>query len=313
MKMTFLLCGWLALGLPVMAQQKIEYFTGNKTVSHERLLDCLQKQKLAGVAGELSKQLAPGVRLTGAGNAMVVKATNSKFGGVPALPSGVEWPSWNGTNLIFLAQVNFKELQAATPRTELPATGLLLFFYDANQSTWGFDPKDKGSWRVIYTDGETALARWPAKLPAEARLKEAPMRFQAVQTLPVSPFKVTGYDELDEKSQERFDAIVHEYLERNKPMHQLLGNAVPIQGDNMQLECQLVSNGLYCGDGRGYNDPRAEKLGDGAKEWVLLAMIDTDEPRGWMWGDGGCLYFWIRQEDLKARRFENVWMILQCY
>jgi uncharacterized protein YwqG len=150
-------------------------------------------------------------------------------------------------------------------------------------------------------------------LPAEARLKEAPMRFHAVQTLPVSPFKVAGYEELDEKSQKRFDDIVYEYLERNKPMHQLLGNAVPIQGDNMPLECQLVSHGLYCGDATGYNDPRAEKLGAGAKDWVLLAMIDTDEPRGWMWGDGGCLYFWIRQEDLKARRFENVWLISQCY
>lgn len=313
MRMTWLVCGWLALGLPVMAEEKPVYFAGKGAVSPEQLLAVLKAQKLAGVAGELAKQLVPGVRLTGAGNALVVKATNSKFGGVPALPARVEWPSWSGTNLMFLAQVNLKELQAATPRAELPGTGLLLFFYDLNQSTAGFDPKDKGSWRVIYTDGETAPARWPAKLPAEARLKEAALRFQAVPTLPVVAQKVAGYEELDAKLQERFDAIVYEYLERNKPMHQLLGNAVPIQGDNMPLECQLVSNGLYCGDGTGYNDPRAEKLGAGAKDWVLLAMIDTDEPRGWMWGDGGCLYFWIRQEDLKARRFENVWMISQCY
>jgi len=31
-----------------------------------------------------------------------------------------------------------------------------------------------------------------------------------------------------------------------------------------------------------------------------------------MWGDMGMLYFWIRAEDLAARRFERVWMILQC-
>jgi hypothetical protein len=138
------------------------------------------------------------------------------------------------------------------------------------------------------------------------------MRFRTVQTLPAQPHKLTGYEQLDEKFQERFDKIVHEFLERNKPMHQLLGHAVPIQSAEMALECQLVSNGLYCGDGRGYHDPRAEKLARGSAGWLLLAMIDTGEPRGWMWGDGGCLYFWSRRDDLQTGRFENVWMIMQC-
>jgi uncharacterized protein YwqG len=31
-----------------------------------------------------------------------------------------------------------------------------------------------------------------------------------------------------------------------------------------------------------------------------------------MWGDAGCLYYWIRAEDLRARRFDRAWMILQC-
>ena len=31
-----------------------------------------------------------------------------------------------------------------------------------------------------------------------------------------------------------------------------------------------------------------------------------------MWGDMGCLYFWIRESDLAAQRFDDAWMILQC-
>ncbi|NNJ25645.1 hypothetical protein LzC2_17180 [Planctomycetes bacterium LzC2] len=31
-----------------------------------------------------------------------------------------------------------------------------------------------------------------------------------------------------------------------------------------------------------------------------------------MWGDLGMLYWWIRREDLAARRFDRVWMTLQC-
>lgn len=319
MRIIALWLGWIGVAGVVVADaslKKVAYFPEKGLVTHAQLLTCLKSQKLAGVAVRLEKQLTPAVRIGTVNNGLVVKPTNSKFGGQPALPAHMNWPAWRGTNLMFLAQVNLKDLQAVVPRAELPATGLLLFFYDANQSTWGFDPQDKGSWQVVYLPEEpvaTKTRNWPATLPEEARLQPVPLRFQAIQSLPSEPQKVEGYEELSAELQERFDAIVYEYLERNKPMHQLLGNAVPIQSGDMALECQLVSHGLYCGDGRGYNDPRAEKLGAGAKDWVLLAMIDTDEPRGVMWGDGGCLYFWIRQEDLKARRFANVWMIAQCY
>ena len=39
-----------------------------------------------------------------------------------------------------------------------------------------------------------------------------------------------------------------------------------VQGD-MQLEAQLVMNGLYCGDPSGYHDPRAAKLEKTCEEW----------------------------------------------
>jgi uncharacterized protein YwqG len=31
-----------------------------------------------------------------------------------------------------------------------------------------------------------------------------------------------------------------------------------------------------------------------------------------MWADLGRVYFWIREEDLRERRFERAWAILQC-
>ena len=81
----------------------------------------------------------------------------------------------------------------------------------------------------------------------------------------------------------------------------------------MELECQLVSNGLYCGDPSGYNDPKAKELEKGAKDWILLLQIDSeDEKTGMMWGDVGRLYFWIKREDLKNKNFNKSWMILQC-
>ncbi|TCD03493.1 DUF1963 domain-containing protein [Pedobacter psychroterrae] len=92
----------------------------------------------------------------------------------------------------------------------------------------------------------------------------------------------------------------------------LLGQPDVIQNE-MELECELVTNGLYCGDPSGYNDPRAEKLRPNAKDWRLLLQIDSNEETEMMWGDVGRLYFWIKEEDLAAKRFENSWCILQCY
>ncbi|MCA9404210.1 MAG: DUF1963 domain-containing protein, partial [Candidatus Omnitrophica bacterium] len=94
---------------------------------------------------------------------------------------------------------------------------------------------------------------------------------------------------------------------------QMFGYPNPIQQDMMQLECQLVTNGLYCGDTSGYENPRALELAKGKDDWVLLFQLDEHPPSEMVWGDAGMLYFWIRKQDLAERRFERTWMILQCH
>ncbi len=96
--------------------------------------------------------------------------------------------------------------------------------------------------------------------------------------------------------------------------HKLLGHSDNIQGD-MELECQLVSHGEYCGDSDdAYESERGKALAPGAADWVLLLQIDSDEDNcDMMWGDSGRLYLWIRQDDLAARAFGKSWLVLQCY
>ena len=50
----------------------------------------------------------------------------------------------------------------------------------------------------------------------------------------------------------------------------------------------------------------------GAAEWLLLLQVDSDDVAQWMWGDCGRLYYWIRESDLRGRRFDRIWAILQC-
>jgi uncharacterized protein YwqG len=95
------------------------------------------------------------------------------------------------------------------------------------------------------------------------------------------------------------------------PRHRMFGWPDLVQNP-MQLECQLAANGIYVGDSTGYRHPRVAELAPGAADWLLLLQLDTDDEIGWMWGDVGTLYYWIRRQDLPAGRFDRTWMIFQC-
>lgn len=91
---------------------------------------------------------------------------------------------------------------------------------------------------------------------------------------------------------------------------QVGGWANNIQSADMGLEAQLVSNGVYVGDASGYDSALGQELAKGADDWMLLMQIDSMD-NGWVWGDGGMLYVWIRRADLAARDFDKSWCILQ--
>ena len=40
--------------------------------------------------------------------------------------------------------------------------------------------------------------------------------------------------------------------------------------------------------------------------------LDSDEALGFMWGDLGMLYFWIREQDARRRAFDKTWFAVQC-
>ena len=48
---------------------------------------------------------------------------------------------------------------------------------------------------------------------------------------------------------------------------------------------------------------------------MLLFQLDTVELGDFelMFGDCGHIYFYITKEDLAARRFDRIWLVLQCY
>jgi uncharacterized protein YwqG len=238
----------------------------------------------------------------------------SKIGGLPNLPGDLPWPEWKERPLAFLCQVELSGLPPGTPFPGLPPSGCLYFFYDQQESRWGFDPNDKGSWRVLYTPGDMQdrpEREAPEALDADNIYGEKPVALSPIQTYPDWQDERVDGLQLTSKQRDEYIALCASVFE-NQPAHHLLGYPSPVQSNDMDLECQLVSNGLYCGDPSGHENPRAKELAAGRSDWILLLQLDTDDETGMMWGDSGMLYFWIKQDDLAARRFDNCWMILQC-
>ena len=239
----------------------------------------------------------------------------SRLGGLPAMPMSMAWPGRDGRTLAFIAQIDLA-VQPRVVGSGLPEQGLLLFFYDAEQTTWGFDPKDQGSFAVYYVPDASAgteMPGWPVDLPQHARYQARPLVSEVIAVLP--PWESVLVEDL-RLDGEQLNAY-QDLLERTSTDDAwasrglLVGYPDQIQGD-MMLECALVAAGLYCGDGKAYQDPRLEEFRTNARGWRLLLQVPSAESAAMMWGDGGCLYYWIQEHDLKARRFERAWVILQC-
>ncbi len=241
--------------------------------------------------------------------------TRSHFGGSPRLPSDVSWPERNGAKLGFLARLSLSEIRAAHPVPWLPSEGALLFFYDMEHQPWGYDPKDRGSSAVLLVpDLSNSLEQCDADADADDNASPFPylnIALRRIQVLPSEQHEAVRALHLTDPEFDAFCDLGDAPFD-GRPKHQVSGFPAPVQGDDMELECQLVSNGIYCGNPSGYKDPRVPELTPGAANWRLLLQLDTDDTLDVMWGDCGTIYYWIREEEAKSGNFANTWLIQQC-
>lgn len=239
-----------------------------------------------------------------------LKLGQSKIGGQPDLPEKVDWfKDENGKSLSFIAQINFSETKLFDKTGTLPTNGIIYFFYSAEQQAWGFDPKDKDKFKVSYFNGDLKIlkrAEFPADLDRHARYKSCKLTYSNSVSLPNWEQEYVAGRLNDNEKDIYLDLPIPE-----GEMNKLLGHSDNIQGP-MEQECQLVTNGLFCGDPSGYSDPRAKTLQKDSDKWRLLFQIDSIEIAGMMWGDVGRLYFWIKEDDLKNKAFDKTWFALQC-
>ena len=258
-------------------------------------------------------------------NKKVESPDDCKLGGKPYLPADFEWPTFRSADdgitrpLSFFCQINLAQVKPYDKDNVLPESGMLYFFYECESSTWGFDPADKGAARVFYfenTDGFVPLDL-PDDLEEEYAIPEIAVKFGSQKSYP-------GFEEFENYSDidcdwDDYDEMLEKLgvdVDCDAEDHKLLGYADTIQGE-MLTECERVSRGLYCGDAESYDNTPDEVKADIEKhagDWMLLLQLSTVAKGDfeWMFGDCGMLYFYIRKDDLAARKFDKMQFSLQC-
>ncbi len=291
-----------------------------RAASVQDLGDLCREVRLPAARAEAVQRLVrPSLRLTRAESPSVGPAA-SRLGGVPDLPRGFEWPRWCGRSLAFLGQINLGEAAARVPEAGLPAGGLLLFFYDAPHRPSGLHPSHRGSCRVVLAgdaeplepDAErrASFADYPLELSRELTLPSEHSR--QLEPLGLDYAESGAWRQLRERLAELQGVVMEESSPDWFALHRLLGHAEPVYGGEMELDCQLITNGLDLTDGDGYFDPRREQLEPGAADWRLLLQVSPDDELGSEWGESfHRLYLWIREPALRSADFDHVWAILQ--
>lgn len=266
----------------------------------------------------------------------------SRMGGLPDLPPGIEWPAWTPpvcprkpsllerlfskqpapleepkpSSHSFIAQFNLSEVAPYDTERVLPDRGMLYFFYDATSMVWFDDPPHGEGWRVIYwSGGASQLTRTSAPEGLSQKLIYGAFRptFTSERVFP--PWESLLVERLGMSQKEIYEyAEVIEKLSSNDSdrVSRLLGHPDYIQYTDMLTECQLASNGIAAGDlSRLPDDPRIPGLLRGATEWQLLFQMDSQDMNT-NWGDAGRIYYLTKSYDMTQQSLDEVWLALQC-
>jgi hypothetical protein len=228
-----------------------------------------------------------------------IPADHSSLSGAPLLDPCELWPTREGRSLEFLAQINLAQVPPSSRSG--PTSGLLSFFYDAEEQPWGFEEEDMGSGVVLYHPDISSLRSVLKPESGSHPPLRKPLRFN--ETLSFTPSRAFEDDffELLSSSDDEVKAALDGYYERlleggQEDTHRVFSPPFLVQNDmddELALAAQL------------YGLPAETK-------WSMILQLDSDSDLGWCWGDAGCLYFWVPTKDLAEGRFDRSWVVLQC-
>ena len=226
------------------------------------------------------------IRISFAGNGNTpLPAGCSKYGGRPDVADDFQWTHDNsGLPLSLLLQIDCADLAPLDREGLLPSSGQLYFFYELSKMK---RDGNKNNVRVIYNDKPSSQLHpfdYPVNLGKKYQLQESRLQFIRCTSFPwIKELRdLTSLDEEDEN--EYFDEFWRSYdkfWKGDGPIGKMLGYANLLQG------------------------PIVNDLADEVLLLELYSSKDDRTPHDLPLGYS-LIYFYIKREDLQARRFDSI-------
>lgn len=230
----------------------------------------------------------------------------SKVGGFPYLPKGVDYPVEDTDQpLQLLAQINFAEIP---PLPDFPEQGILQFYIDPEDDVFGANFNDLSSrerFQVVYfPTAETNVANLVTDFSFVPNFEDSPVNGEAsmiferkMARLPACDYRFDKkFEDIFWLDDEELDELRDEYYET----FSLAGHRV---------------GGYPCFT---QTDPR--ELNESYRQYdVLLFQLNSEHPSDWrqqnfelMWGDMGIANFFITSQALNRLDFSEILFSWDC-
>lgn len=218
----------------------------------------------------------------------------SKIGGMPDVTEGFEWPHDDvGRPLTFLMQIACADVAKYDETGLFPKDGVLLYFYEMEKMSWD---GSGNSFKMIYYDGETALRRVECDVAdvSVRCINEISLCFEERVSYPSYEDYVSLCGDVDNAD---FEQLERDYA----------AGLESIDDDVRWRANELAV--LF-----GYADLIQNYIVESPSDNVLLMQLNSFKAGGTelMFGDNGRLFVYLTKEALRARRFDEVKVEMQC-
>ncbi len=114
-----------------------------------------------------------------------LKIGTSKLGGTPDLPPEASWPEWKGLPQSFIAQIHLDDVRPYDSAKLLPQSGMLWFFYDAQQQTFGRVPSALRARSPYLSNLSLRFPTLIGQMQSKSNMRHCSQRFPTQPTVPL--------------------------------------------------------------------------------------------------------------------------------